>query len=107
MTRTQQKLAKQATLFVNCGGKAVTALLRVVLLVVAVLFEAIGILFSQIEEAIAASIKDTEAAPKGQKVSAVAFPLASTEDPMGRLSANLAPEHAGMLTGTVGGRPRR
>lgn len=107
MTRIQQKLVRQATLFVNHGGKAVTALLRTVLLALAALFELVGLLFGRLEEAVAVNIKDTEPM-KSDKVATVTFPMQQPEEPMGRLAAaNLVHESPSILTGTVGGRARR
>ena len=52
MTKTQQKLARQATIFLNCGGKALTALLRMLLLSFAVVFEGVSKAFLLLDNSI-------------------------------------------------------
>jgi hypothetical protein len=50
MTKTtQQKLARQAVTFLDYGGKAMTALVRTLLLSLAVVFEGIGIVLLVLE----------------------------------------------------------
>jgi hypothetical protein len=107
MTKIQQKLARQMTLVVNCGGKAITALLRMLLLVVAALFEGVSLFFSRLEEVVAVESNETEAARKNAEVRAVSFPAVPAEDSMGRLPSGLVHEPAAILTGTAGGRQRR
>jgi hypothetical protein len=105
MTKTQQKLTRQVTIFLNSGGKAVTAVLRLLLLAVAVLFEAVSIFFSRIEEVLASNLSETEAANKHHE--AHAFTLAAEADERKVVSRpnNFNPEPA-LLTGTTGGLAR-
>lgn len=64
MTKTQQKLARQGTIVLNFGGKALTALLRILLLSVAVVFEGVSRVFLFLDDIIADDIRETERAAK-------------------------------------------
>ena len=72
MTKTQQKFARQATTFLNCGGKALTALLRMLLLLFAVVFEGISKIFIILETSIE-DTREAEGAGKGSEVRAIEF----------------------------------
>jgi hypothetical protein len=75
MTKTQQKLARQATIFLNCGGKALTALLRMLLLSVATVFEGVSKAFLFMDNSIEQDARDAERAQeeKSSQVCAITF----------------------------------
>jgi len=104
MTKTQQKLVRQGTVFVNSGGKAISAVLRIVLLLMAVLFEGISILFSRMEDAIASDLSETERANKRNE--GLTLSTLSDERDMSHRQGGFATEPA-LLTGTSGGLTRR
>lgn len=78
MTKTQQKLERQLTVVLNCGGKALTALLRILLLFVAVVFEGVSRAFLFLDNIIADDIRETERAsrqaPDGRSIALTAVP---------------------------------
>lgn len=105
MTKTQQKLAEQATVFVNSGGKALTAIVQMLLLSLAVLFEAVSLLFSHLDEVIASDFGVAER-PKERSETLTLAPLSEQRDIAPR-QGGFATEPATLLTGTTGGLTRR
>jgi len=105
MTKTQQKLAEQATVFVNSGGKALTAIVQMLLLSLAVLFEAVSLLFSHLNE----TITTTELGVAGpSKQRSETLTLASSEQrDIAPRQGGFATEPATLMTGTTGGLTRR
>ncbi len=102
MTKTQQKFARQATTFLNCGGKALTALLHMLLLLFAVVFEGISKIFVTLET----SIEDTreiERAGKGSEVRAINL-TALPDEERGPLDRAFARVSARTLAATAVGR---
>jgi hypothetical protein len=74
MTKTQQKLARQATVFLNCGGKALTALLRMLLLTLAAVFEGVSKVFLFMDNSIEQDARDAERAQQqSSQVCAISF----------------------------------
>ncbi len=74
MTKTQQKLARQATVFLNCGGKALTALLRMLLLTLATVFEGVSKVFLFMDNSIEQDARDAERArQQSSQVCAITF----------------------------------
>ncbi len=104
MTKTQQKLARQAAIFLNCGGKAMTAIMRLMFLAVAVLFEAIGLLFSRIDEVMADTLSEAES----KRNEAHTFTLEKDKEEIAIVPrhGSFASEPA-ILNGTVGSSLRR
>jgi hypothetical protein len=103
MTKTQQKLARQAITFLNCGGKALNALLRMLLLAVAVVFEGISRIFLILETSIEQDAREVERARKSSQVRAITF----TTLPIGHrgpLDGAFAHKPAPALTATAVGR---
>ena len=105
MTKTQQKLARQATIFVNFGGRALTALLRIVLLSIAAVFEAVSRVFLFLEVALERDAVEMDRARKRTGVRS--FTLAIPPDGEGRRLGDYARESAPALTGTAGKLARR
>jgi len=105
MTKTQQKLAEQAAVFVNSGGKALTAIVQILLLSVAVLFEAVSLLFSHLDDVIATDLKETQSANERSETLTLA-PLSDGRDLAPR-QGSFATEPATLMTGTTGGLTRR
>jgi hypothetical protein len=117
MTKTQQKLAEQTTIFLNSGGRAITAVFRILLLTVAVLFEAIGLLLSGVEDLMPNTGSEAERDEKrtekftlaplqaqGPRLAGSSGTAASDE------SRDLRPDNrvpAALFTGTVGALSRR
>jgi hypothetical protein len=100
MTKTQQKFARQATTFLNCGGKALTALLRMLLLLVAVVFEGISKIFLILETS-TEDTQENERARRGSEVHAIEFtPLPDGQ----RLDRAFARDSSRTLAATAGGR---
>ena len=71
--RSEQKLARQAKIFLNCGGQAMTALLRMLLLSVAIVFERIGGVCLVLETLIGNDAREAERARKSSPVRAITF----------------------------------
>jgi hypothetical protein len=112
MTKTQQRLERQATTFVNSGGKALSAILRLLLLGIAVLFEFMILVFSRIEESLADNPNETEHASKRNEGHTFIMGPDSDERTVSVVprSGAFAHEHATVFTGTGGsisGLPRR
>jgi hypothetical protein len=105
MTKTQQKLAREAATFLNCGGKALTALLRMLLLSVAVVFEGIGKIFSVLESSIEHDAREAELARKSRPVRAITFKAMPNGERSG-LEAAYAYKPTPALTATTAGRGR-
>jgi hypothetical protein len=103
---TQQKLARQATTFLNCGGKAVVALIRMLLLSVAVVFEGIGKTFAALEGLIKEDAFEAERAQKSSPVRAITF-KALPKGERGGLEGAYAYSPAPALTGKAVGRGHR
>jgi hypothetical protein len=102
MTKTQQKLARHATTFLNCGGKALTALLRMLLLSFAVVFEGISRIFVVLDTSID-DARDVERARKSSEVRAIAF-TALPNGERGPLDRAFAHNSVRALAATVLGR---
>ena len=104
MTKTQQKLARQATLFLNCGGKALTALLRMLLLSVAAVFEGVSKGFLYMDNSIEQDARDAERAQqKSSQVCAITF-SALPGGKRSPLDEAFAHSSAPALTATAAGR---
>jgi len=106
MTKTQQKLAEQATVFVNSGGKALTAIVQILLLSLAVLFEAVSLLFSHLDEVITTTELGVAERPKERSETLTLAPLSEQRDIAPR-QGGFATEPATLMTGTTGGLTRR
>lgn len=70
---SEQKLARQAMMFLDYGGKTLTTLLRMLLLAVVVVFEGIGRVFLALETLVENDAREVERAQKGIQVGAIAF----------------------------------
>jgi len=68
MTKAQQGLARQATIFITCGGKALTALVRMLLLSLAVLFEAFGRALISLEKLVGVEVAQMDRTRKRARV---------------------------------------
>ena len=104
MTKTQQKLARQATIFLNCGGKALTALLRMLLLSVATVFEGVSKSFLLMDDSIEQDAREAERAQqKSSQVCAITFSAlpGGKRSPLDEAFANSS---APALTATAAGR---
>jgi hypothetical protein len=101
MTKTQQKLEHQAIAFLNCGGKALTALLSMLLLSLAVFFECIGKFFVVLETQIENDARETERAQKSSQVRAITF---TANEDRGSLDGAFAHSSAPALTAAAAGR---
>lgn len=101
MTKTQQKLARQATVFLNCGGRVVTAVIRMLLLSVAVVFESVSRVCLFLDTAIENDARETERAQKRNVAGMTLTAVPSGE----RISLEGAyTQHAQVLPRAVGGR---
>jgi hypothetical protein len=105
MTKTQQRLARQATTFVNSGGKAISAILRVLLLAVAAALELMSLAFSRIEESLADN--ETEHASKRNEGRTFVLGPDADERSVVQRPCGFATEPATLLTGTGGSLARR
>jgi hypothetical protein len=85
MTKTQQGLARQATIFINCGGKALTALLRMLLLSVAVFFEAVGRVFASVEKVVGSELTQMERGRKRAQVLDVTYKAVASRAELARV----------------------
>jgi hypothetical protein len=106
MTKTtQQKLARQAITFLDYGGKAMTALVRMLLLSLAVVFEGIGIVLLVLESSMDHEAGKAERVRKGSPVRAIKFKTLPHGERSG-LEAAYAYKSAPALAATASGRAR-
>lgn len=106
MTKTtQQKLARQAVTFLDYGGKAMTALVRMLLLSLAVVFEGIGIVLLVLESSMDRDAGKAERVQKSGPVRAIKF-KALPNGERGGLEAAYAYKPAPALAATTAGRSR-
>jgi hypothetical protein len=102
---TQQKLARQAVTFLDYGGKAMTALARMVLLSLAVVFEGIGIVLLVLESSMDHESGKAERGQRGSRVRAIKFKSLPRGE-RGGLESAYAYKPASALASTSSGRAR-
>jgi hypothetical protein len=103
MTKTQQKLARQAMTFLDYGGKALNALLSMLLLAAAVVFEGIGGAALVLATLIEHDVCGAEFGQKSSRARAIRL-TAMPSEKRNRLQGTYSRNPASALTATAGGK---
>lgn len=103
MTKTQQKLARQAMTLLDHGGKALTALIGMLLLAVAVVFEGIGGVALVLATLIERDVCGAECRQKSSRVRAIRL-TAMPSEKRNQLQGAYSRNPASALTAAAGGK---